>query len=292
MARTLLIAVPVAVIGAVAAFGFWFTVGEGHIGVVTRFGEAQYQTGPGLHFKTPLIDSVREIEIRERKNVEELTAATANQLPITATVSVNWTVNASSGLDLFKRYGTLDQFEQRILDPKLRQAAKASISKFQASDLIRDRNAAISEIQAQMTALMEPYPVTVNSPQIENIVLPERYLEAVMAKEQAREAAAREQYELEKQKLQAQRDVQTAEADRDATKARADGTAYATIETAKAEAESIRLKGEAEAQAIREKASSIAESATLVDYERALRWNGQMPTTVMGGDQQVLWSMK
>lgn len=289
--KTLLL-IPVGIAMLVLAMGSWYTVGEGHVGIVTRFGEAKYQVGPGLHFKTPLINGVRKIEVRERKNTETLNAATANQLPITAIVSVNWTVDPSAALELFRRYGTLEQFEQRILSPKMRQAAKASVSKFQASDLIRDRNKALAEIQSQMTGLMEPYPVTVNSPQIEDIALPERYLEAVMAKEQAREAAAREQYELEKQKLQAQRDVQTAEADRDATKARADGTAYATIENAKAEAKSIEVKGEAEASAIRMKAKAIEENATLVEYERALRWNGQMPQTIMGGDQQVLWSMK
>lgn len=271
--------------------GSFFTVAEGHIGIVTRFSEAKYQTGPGLHWKIPLIEGVKHIEVRERKNVEELAAATANQLPITATVSVNWTVDSTAALELFRRYGTLDQFEQRILDPKLRQAAKASISKFQASELIRNRNAAIAEIQQQMAGLMESYPVTVNSPQIEQVTLPNRYLESVMAKEQAREAAKKEEYELAKQKLQAQQSVQTAEADRDAKRARADGEAYAILTHAKAQAEKIRLEGDAEASAIREKAAALAQNGTLVEYQRALQWNGQMPQTIMGGDQNVLWSM-
>jgi regulator of protease activity HflC (stomatin/prohibitin superfamily) len=281
-----------AVFGLILAMGSWFTVGEGHIGIVTKFGEAKYQVGPGLHGKWPLIEGVQKIEVRERKNVEELSAATANQLPITAVVSVNWTVDSTAALDLYKRYGSLEQFEQRILDPKLRQAAKASTAMFQASELIRNRNDAINEIQTQLTKLMEPYPVTVNSPQLEDVKLPERYLESVMKKEQAREDAAKEKYALEKQALEAQRDVQTAIAKRDATKAEADGKAYHTRTTAAAEAESIKLKGNAEAEAIKAKALAISASSVLVDYERALRWNGQMPTTMMGADQNVLWSMK
>ena len=80
-----------------------FTIGEGERGVVTRFSEAQYQVDPGLHFKVPFIDGVKEIEIRERKSVEDLAGATKNQLPVTATVSTNWIVNSDAVMDFYHR---------------------------------------------------------------------------------------------------------------------------------------------------------------------------------------------
>lgn len=269
----------------ISAFGSFFLVPEGHIGITTRFAKAMDQVGPGLHFKVPFIDGVKKIEVRERKSGEELSAATANQLPINAIVTINWLVNSESALDLYRRYGTLGQFEQRILDPKLRQAAKAALSKFNASDLIKNRNAAIQEIQVNLIELMEPYPVTVNSPQIENIVLPPTYMQAVLEKEKAREAAVREEHNLRKQKLEAQRTTQTAEAERDATKARADGNAYKVLEEAKAEAEAIRLKGAAEAKAVDLLQAAVAQNPLLVEYEQAKRWGGKLPDTVLGSTQ-------
>ena len=275
----------IGLIALLAAFSSFYLVPEGHIGITTRFAKAVSQVGPGLHFKVPFIDGVKRIEVRERKNGEELSAATANQLPITAIVTVNWLVNSEAGLDLYRRYGTLDQFEQRILDPKLRQAAKAALSKFNASDLIKNRNAAIQEIQVNLTELMAPYPVTVNSPQIENIVLPPTYMQAVLDKEKAREAAVREEHNLRKQKLEAQRTTQTAEAERDAAKALADGNAYRVLEEAKAEAEAIKLKGEAQAKAVDLLQKAIAQNPLLVQYEQAKRWGGKLPDTVLGSTQ-------
>lgn len=281
----------VGILAVTVLWGFWFTVPEGHVGVVLRFSKATHQELPGLHTKIPLIDGVRLIEVRERKSVEKLAAATKNQLPATAVVSINWTVQQDAALTLYQRYGSLGQFEERILDPKLRQAAKAAISRFNADELIRNRNAAIAKIQENMISLMEVYPVTVHSPQIENIDLPEQYMTAVLEKEKAREAAAREQYNLDRQKLEAQQKVQTAQADRDAAKARADGEAYRVRTEADAVADAIRIKGNAEAEAVLAVQKAISQNPLLIEYERAKRWNGQMPSTMMGGGANVLWSL-
>ena len=45
-------------------------------------------------------------------------------------MSINWTVEKASAMDLFIKYGGLEQFENRILDPKLRSAAKAALAQF------------------------------------------------------------------------------------------------------------------------------------------------------------------
>ena len=111
---------------------------EGHVGI-KMFGRADAQLPPGLNFKIPLIQTVETVEVRQRRNVEELTGATSEQLPIRATVSVNWTANKESALDLYVKYGGIPQFEERILDPKLRSVSKAAIAKFSAEDLIKNR---------------------------------------------------------------------------------------------------------------------------------------------------------
>lgn len=265
-----------------------FIVGEGERGVVTRFGEAIRLEGVGLGFKAPIIDAVNKIEIRERKTIEVLSSATKNQLPVSATVSINWIADTDAVMNIYKDYGSLSQFQDRILNPKLRQAAKAAISKFNADDLIRNRQAATSEILSILTELMKGYPVTVNSPQIENIELPEVYLNSVLEKEKAREDAAKEQYNLERQKLESLREVQSAEAARDAAKAVADGNAYRIRTEAEADADATRLRKAAEAEGIRDIESALAQNPLFIDYTRALQWNGQLPTTVMGENQGVL----
>lgn len=252
-------------------------VSEGHVAVVKSWGKANYQIDPGLHFVVPIRDSVEHIEVRQRKNVEDLAAATNNQLPVTATVSINWTVDRDSAMDLFIQYGGLRQFETRILDPKLRSAAKAAISKFPADVLIRNRQAAVSAIMENMVESLAGFQVVVNSPQIENIVFPETYMTAVLQKEQAREAAEREKHSLEQQRLKALQAVNSAEANATAKRLEADAEAYRISTVADAEAESIRLIVE-----------ELRGNHLFVEYARVQRWNGVMPKTLLSDDVTAL----
>lgn len=273
----------VGILGVVALFAViasFYTVDEGHVGIVKRWGKAVSQVNPGLHFKVPFMDTVEHIEVRQRKNVEELAAATANQLPITAVVSINWTANKESAMSLFIKYGGLKQFEDRILDPKLRSAAKAALSKYRADQLIRDRQAAVATIMDNMVGQLEGFPVTINSPQIENVGLPPVYAEAVLQKEKARENAEREKHRLEQQRLVALQKVNTAEAEAQAKRLAADAEAYRIVTEAKASAEKVlRIGKELEAFPI------------YVEQRRNLQWNGALPRVVMSPDTDVLMAV-
>lgn len=283
-------------IGALAIVGvMWmvfFTIDEGHVGIVKRFGEATSQVNPGLHFKVPFADSVEELEIRTRKNAETLKASTFEQMPVQAEVSVNWTVIRPEAFELYKNYGGLDQFENRILDPRLRSAAKDALARFKAEEIVQNRGKVIQQIEETLLSTMAEFPVKLDSVQIENLILPAKYLQSIETKQTEKNLAAAEKHRLERQKLEAQREVNTAEAKRDAEKARADGSAYAITTEARAEAEAIKLKGIAEATAIKEKAQAIKTSKVLVEYVKAQQWDGKLPTTVMGQGQDILWNMK
>lgn len=276
----------------IAIWMVFYTIDEGHVGIVKRFGEATEQVNPGLHFKLPFADSVEELEIRTRKNAEKLKASTFEQMPVDAEVSVNWTVIRPEAFQLYKNYGGLEQFENRILDPRLRSAAKDALARYKAEQIVQNRGQVIQKIEETLLATMKEFPVKLDSVQIENLELPRKYLQSIETKQTEKNLAQAEKHRLERQKLEAQREVNTAEANRDADKARADGSAYAILTEAKSEAEAIRLKGLAEAEAIQKKAEAIKTNKVLVDYIRAQQWDGKMPTTMMGSDQSVLWNMK
>jgi len=270
-----------------------YTVEEGHVAVVKRFSEAKYQVEPGLHFKAPIVDSLETMEVRTRKNVEEnIPVATAEQMPSHATVSVNWTVNRAEAIDIFKQYGGLDQFESRILDPKIKSGSKEAISKHTAEEIIRNRNVVITKIQDAIITAMEPYPIVINSVQLENITFPMTYTNAIEAKQVALQEAVKEEHKLERQRLEAQRQVNTAEAEKQSRMKAADGVAYQTETEAKAEAEAIRLIGIANAGKIQAMATALATNPQVIEYEQVKRWQGNVPTTVMGDGQSIMWQMK
>jgi len=279
--------------GLMTTFSGVYTVSEGHIGVITRFSEAITQVSPGLNWKIPFVDGVTELEVRERKNVEELSASTSNRLPITAKVSVNWSLNPDDSLSFYKRYRTLGQFEERVLDRLLRKAGKTNIAKYDAVDLIKNREVTTAAIEADIRDLSANYPISIVSVQIENITLPPAYLESVEAKLKAKEASLKEKYNLAKQKLVAQQDVQTAEAQRDARKVKADGTAYKIKTVAEAEANAIIVKGQAEAKAIKAVNVALSEnSQAVIDLQKAKTWDGKLPTQMIPGTTVPFLSVK
>ncbi|MDB2373734.1 prohibitin family protein [Psychrosphaera haliotis] len=255
----------------IAILNSYFIVIEGHVGVVKRFGEAKHQENPGLHFKIPFIETVELIEVRTRKNAEKMASSTKEQMPVTIEVSVNWTVNKEAALDLFKRYGGLTQFEQRILDPRFRSATKDTIPQFEAEQLIQDRATAIQGIERRLTAEMEGFPVIVDNIQIENIVLPTKYINSIEIKQTEKNLAAAEEHKLERQRLEALRAVNTA-----------DARAKGILKVAEAEAQSILLKGKAEAQAIEAKAKALKNNPLIVKLTEAQAWDGKLPSTMMG----------
>ncbi|MDB2386320.1 SPFH domain-containing protein [Shewanella sp.] len=259
----------------------YFIVVEGHVGVVKRFGEAKSQQNPGLHFKIPFIETVESIEVRTRKNSEKMASSTKEQMPVTIEVSVNWTVNKEAALDLFKRYGGLTQFEQRILDPRFRSATKDTIPQFEAEQLIQDRASAIQGIERRLAEEMEGFPVMVDNIQIENISLPQKYINSIEIKQTEKNLAAAEEHKLERQRLEALRAVNTADAE-----------AKGILKIAEAEAQSILLRGKAEAQAIEAKAKALKSNPLIVKLTEAQAWDGKLPSTMMGNGAMPIMDLR
>jgi len=271
----------VVAIGVIVLFSSVYTVNEGHIGIVKRFSEAKEQVNPGLHFKVPFIDMVEEIEVRTRKNEEKMASSTKEQMPVTVIVSVNWTVDKTAALELYRQYGGLNQFENRILDPRFRSATKDVIPQYDAERLIQDRAGAIQAIELSFIEEMKEFPVTVDNIQIENIKLPAKYLTSIETKQTEKNLADAEKHKLARQNLEAQRGVNTA-------KARADGIKLVAI----AEAESIRIKGLAEAEAITAKAKALGNNPLIVKLTEAQNWDGKLPETMLGSSNMPILDMR
>ena len=270
-----------AIFGLIILFSSWFITKEGHVDVVKRFGKAISVAQPGLNFKIPLIDTTDTIEIRTRKNMEEMSAATAEQMPVSATVSMNWSANQETLLELYKAYGSLEQFEFRVIDPKFRAITKESIAKFTAEETINKRDQVEQRLRDYLTTATQDLPIKISSLNIENIELPKNYLQSIEVKQTEKNLADAEVFKLEKQNLEAQRAVNTANAD-----------AQSITLRAKAEADAIKLKGEAEAKAIEAKSKALQGNPLIVQLTQAQQWDGKLPTHMMGEGSNFLLDMR
>ena len=182
--------------------------------------------------------------------------------------------------DLYVQFGSLAQFEVRIIQPRLNDAVKGVTSGYTVNDLLRKRTEYRDHSQQAFAARM-PDDIQITGFSVVNIGFPPEYTKAIRDKQVAREQAETERFVLERQKLTTTQVTQTAMAQRDADKARADGRAY-----------EIKVQGEAQADAIRIMGEALAKHPLVVEYKKVERWGGTFPSTFMGGDAgaQTLWS--
>jgi len=258
-----------------------YRIDAGHVGIVKRFGNVIEVVDPGLHVKIPYADTVEEMEVRERAFTKELAAASQDPLEIPITVTVNWLVKRNNVKDLYIQFGSLAQFEQRIILPRLNDVVKGVASNYTVNDLLRKRTEYRDRSQQAFAARM-PDDIQITGFSVVNIGFPPEYTKAIRDKQVAREQAETERFVLERQKLTTTQVTQTAMAQRDADKARADGRAY-----------EIKVQGEAQAEAIRILGQALAANPLVVEYKKIEKWGGTFPTTFMGGEQGVhmLWQL-
>ncbi len=264
--------------------GVWlgiYRIDAGHVGIVKRFGNVVNVVDPGLHVKVPYADTVEEMEVRERAFTMNMDAASQDPLELPVTVTVNWLVKRDHVKDLYIQFGSLEQFEKRIIQPRLNDAVKGVTSSYTVNDLLRKRSEYRDRSQKAFDQRM-PEAIQITGFSIVNIGFPPEYTQAIRDKQVARERAETEKYVLERQRLTSTQVTQTAMAQRDADKARADGKAY-----------EIRVQGEAQAEAIRNMGKALADNPIVVEYKKVEQWGGVFPTTFMGGDSgaNTLWSL-
>ncbi|MGE0701321.1 MAG: prohibitin family protein [Hyphomicrobiaceae bacterium] len=258
-----------------------YRIDAGHVGIVKRFGNVIRVVDPGLQVKIPYADTVEEMEVRERAYSVELAAASQDPLELPITVTVNWLVKRSNVQDLYIQFGSLEQFERRIIQPRLNDVVKGVTSGYTVNDLLRKRTEYRDRSQKAFADRM-PDDIQITGFSIVNIGFPPEYTKAIRDKQVAREGAETERFVLERQKLTTTQVTQTAIAQRDADKARADGRAY-----------EIKVQGEAQAEAVRVLGQALAQNPLVVEYRKIEKWGGQFPTTFMGGEQGVnmLWQL-
>ena len=271
----------VIIVGLITLWLGVYRIDAGHVGVVKRFGNVIAVVDPGLHVKMPYADTVEEIEVRERAFTMKLEAASQDPLELPIVVTINWLVKRARVRDLYIQFGTLDQFERRIILPRLNDAVKGITSRYTVNDLLRKR---VEFRDLSLKTLIERMPddIQITGFSVVNIGFPPEYTAAIRAKQVAREQAETEKFVLERQRLSSTQVTQSAEAQRDADKARADGRAY-----------EIKVQGQATADAIRIMGEALAKNPLVVEYKKVEKWGGTFPTTFMGGEagSRVLWNL-
>lgn len=239
----------------ILVFGSIGTVDAGERGVRVRLGNVIGSVNPGLYFKLPFLEQVYRISVRTQSVVYErenpLTSASSDLQDVNIATVVNYHVDATRVVELYKQYQTLENHEERVIRPRVRDTVKAIASQFTAGDLVTRRPEFAGKVAQTLNERLADTYVVVEQSNITDIQFSKSFTEAIEAKVTAVQNAEAAKNKLEQVKFEAEQ----------------------RVAEAKAEAEAIRIQ----AQAITQQGG-----AEYVRLKAVEKWNGILPVYSLG----------
>ena len=204
----------------------------GFVGVVRQFGAVTGGTlDPGLHFVTPIVNTVEEVDTRVRAiPITDYPAASKEQQDLFLDITLNYAVRPADAPSIVQNLGL--NFEETIVRPRFLDIPKSVTDDFPTTTVLNSRDEIRLRATDLLKAQLEPLGFIVVGINIENFSYSEAYNQAIEDKQVAQQQVETERQKLEQQKIIAQQKVETAK-----------GDAEAQIERARGEAESNRLVG-------------------------------------------------
>ena len=289
---------------AATALSSFYTVQPTEMAGVRRLGTVvtDAPVGPGLHVKLPWIDTVDTIQTSlDTFQLNNLTVYTIDNQAVTVGVGVSYHIPPAAVLHLLYgvgRSGNVDIAEN--IRPVLADRVLRVFSTQNTVGISANREAIAGDIRKQVSeALGSIFGLEINDLQLSSITYSPSFQASVEAAVQAKNDAIRAEnlvsrvrYEGEQAKVQADAQaavrIAQANAEAEATVAQAHAQREAAILRAEGDAQAATLNGAAEARVIQQVGASVAANPTVVPYEAAHRWNGQLPATMLGGATPAL----
>ena len=223
-------------------------VSAGHRGVVMNFGAVQDQIlGEGLHWRTPVVQRVKSMDIQTQKLEVNTLAYSKDIQTVESQIVLNYALKADLVNRLYQEVGV--DYERRLIDPAIQESVKSATAKFTAQELIEQRAKVRDEIKAELFERLETYFI-VSEFSITDFAFSDEYEKAVEAKQVAQQSALKAENDLQRVKTEAEQ----------------------RVAQAMAEAEAIKIQ----AQAITQQGGR-----DYVNLKAVEKWNGQLPTQMI-----------
>lgn len=245
---------------AIVGFSSFTVISAGHTGVQVTLGEVNPNPlTEGVHFVNP-ISSVKDVDVRLQKaELKGANAGTKDLQVVHTDIVVNFRLDPTKVPHIYKEYGL--NVDEKVLGPGVNEAFKSVTGHYTSEELVTKRDIVSAEILQHLVAKMAPFNITVSNVSLVNFGFSEAYQKAIEAKVIATQQTAKAEQDLARIKVEAASRI--AQAD-----------------------------GEAKAIAIQAAAIQSNGGENYVKLQWIEKWNGALPTTVLGGDSKTLMSIK
>ena len=252
----------------------------GHVGIVINRaggGVDPKPLGPGFHLRNPLFTAIQEyptfmqtlVLTRESTdaspNNDEINVNSVEGQPLSLDVSMSFELDGARVPALYQTFRTdVQTIAQGFIKQAIRQSLQETVGREQIAEILGPKKAEmVTRTQSELQKRLDPYGIQVKQFTLNEFRAPKAVMDAISLKNVMQQQALTAQNELQKNTFQAQGD------------------------SIKAAGRAKAILTEAEAQAKANDLLSRSITNTLVQYEMAKRWNGQMPQ-VTGGAMPMM----
>ncbi len=278
-------------LGVVFSISTVYTIETGSVGVLARFGKYRLdEVMPGLHFKIPLVDAVKKVDVKVRtlnyvgkRGVARvkpgevvgsgegilygspISVLDQRGLTVGVELTVQYQLRPRMAAEVLSEYG--ENYEMKLIHPIVRDAVRDVIAQYPAELLPMKRNEIAEKIRHMILSQVEKIrgnPLQVTAVQLRNIILPARIAQKIQEVQEAKQEAEKMKALEEKAQREQRVRIIQAETEKKEKILRAEAEKQERILRAQAEAEARLLRAKAEAGANKR----IAQSLT----PNILRW--------------------
>ncbi len=199
-------------------------VGAGERAVITNLGVVDRVLEPGMHWVTPITESVNSFDVQTQKESTDAKSASKDLQDVSASIAVTYNVDPAGLKELYTTIGT--DYARKIIDPSLQEGIKAATANYTAEELITKRAIVTEEIlTAVKKGVMERTKgadlITVTAIAITDFKFSESFNQSIEAKVKAEQDALTAKNKLEQVKYEAAQTVASAQAQAEAIKIQA-----------------------------------------------------------------------
>ncbi len=223
-------------------------VGVGERGVKVTLGQVSPQSfTEGIHLVTPFISKIVNMDVKTQKNTYTTSVYTKDIQQAQISYVTNYNLQPQNAHKMYREVGS--DYINVILIPVLEGTIKDVIGKWNAQDLVANREKATNEILEKLKSQLTERYIDVTDFQMVEIKYSDVFEKAIESKVTAEQEALKAKNKT----------VQVQE-----------------------EARQKLISAEAEAKSMAIRANALTQNKALVQYEAVQKWDGKLPTYTLG----------
>lgn len=229
-------------------------VGVGERGVKVTLGKVSPQSyTEGIHLITPFISKIKTMDVKTQKKYISTDVYTKDIQQANISYVVNYNLQPQNAHNMYREVGV--GYVDTVLLPVVEGTIKDVIGKWNAQDLVANRESATIDILGKLQKQLEPRYINITGFQITDINYSGVFEKAIESKVTAEQDALKAK----------NRTVQIQE-----------------------EAKQKIISAEAEAKSMAIRANALTQNKALVEYEAVQKWDGKLPEYMLGNSMPFI----